>query len=58
MSIYSEPLWVSPPRLDYIVTSYDVLDTFLLLKLQNKCNIVCVFRISGYLIHYLHMFGS
>jgi hypothetical protein len=58
MSICSEPLWVSPPRLDYIMTSYGVLDAFLLLKLQNKCNIVCVFRIRGYLIHYLHMFGS
>jgi hypothetical protein len=56
MSVSSEPLWVPPPRLDYIVTLSGVLDTFLFLELQNECNIICVSRIRGDFIHYFDMF--
>ena len=56
MSVKSKSLWVSPPRLDYIVAISSILDTFLLLELQNECNIECISRIRGEFIHYLHMF--
>jgi hypothetical protein len=58
MSVGSEFLWVPPPGPDYIVTTPGVLDAFLLLELQNECNIVSIFRIRGEFIHYLQMFWS
>jgi hypothetical protein len=58
MSISSEYLRVSPPRLDYIGIVPAILDTLLLLELHNECKIECISRIRREFIHYLHMFYS
>jgi hypothetical protein len=58
MSVGPELIWVPPPGPDYIRTILVILDAFTLIKLQNKCSIISIFRIGGYLIHYLEVFRS